>query len=39
MTPREYIEQVVIDPHHGLMKREIHFGLIDYASVISLFIN
>ena len=33
LTKREVIEQVVFDPQHGIVKREIHFGIIDYLTV------
>ena len=33
MTQGEIIEQVVFDPKLGLVKREIHFAIIDYATV------
>lgn len=33
LAPREVIEQVIFDPQHGIVKREIHFGLIDYLTV------
>jgi hypothetical protein len=26
------IEQIVFDPQHGIVKREIHFGIIDYLT-------
>ena len=35
-APREVIEQVIFDPVHGIVKREIHFGIIDYLTVRSL---
>jgi len=31
-APREVIEQVIFDPQHGIVKREIHFGIIDYLT-------
>ena len=34
MTPRECIEQIVFDPKFGIVKREIHFGIIDFVMVI-----
>jgi len=33
LAPREVIEQVIFDPQHGIVKREIHFGIIDYLTV------
>ena len=33
LTPRDTIEQVVFDPNLGIVKREIHFGIIDYLTV------
>jgi hypothetical protein len=33
LAPREVIEQIVFDPQHGIVKREIHFGIIDYLTV------
>ena len=33
MSPRDFIEQVIIDPKQGVIKREIHFAIIDYMSV------
>ncbi len=32
LAPRDYIEQIIFDPHHGIVKREIHFGIIDYLT-------
>ena len=32
LAPREVIEQIVFDPQHGIVKREIHFGIIDYLT-------
>lgn len=33
INPREFIEQLIIDPKQGVIKREIHFAIIDYMSV------
>jgi hypothetical protein len=33
VSSRDVIEQLVFDPHHGVVKREIHFGIIDYVTV------
>jgi hypothetical protein len=33
LAPREVIEQVIFDPQNGIVKREIHFGIIDYLTV------
>lgn len=33
LTQREVIEQVIFDPQHGIVKREVHFGIIDYLTV------
>ena len=33
MAEREVIEQIVFDPQYGVVKREIHFGIIDYLTV------
>ena len=30
---RDVIEQVVFDPQLGIVKREIHYGIIDYLTV------
>ena len=32
MAPRDVIEQIIFDPQHGIVKREIHFGIIDYLT-------
>lgn len=32
LAPRDVIEQIIFDPHHGIVKREIHFGIIDYMT-------
>lgn len=33
MTKREVIQQIMFDPHFGMVKREIYFGIIDYVTV------
>lgn len=33
LAPREAIEQVIFDPQYGIVKREVHFGIIDYLTV------
>ena len=35
LSERDVIEQVVFDPNLGIVKREIHFGIIDYLTVKS----
>lgn len=35
MAKRDTIEQVVFDPQLGIVKREIHYGIIDYLTVCS----
>lgn len=32
LAQREVIEQIIFDPLHGIVKREIHFGIIDYLT-------
>ena len=32
LAPRDVIEQIIFDPQHGIVKREIHFGIIDYLT-------
>ncbi len=32
LTPRDVIEQIIFDPQHGIVKREVHFGIIDYLT-------
>ncbi len=32
LAQREIIEQIIFDPQHGIVKREIHFGIIDYLT-------
>lgn len=32
LAPRDVIEQIIFDPKHGIVKREIHFGIIDYLT-------
>jgi hypothetical protein len=32
MTKKGCIEQVVFDPQLGIVKREIHYGIIDYLT-------
>ena len=32
LAQREVIEQIIFDPQHGIVKREIHFGIIDYLT-------
>ena len=36
VTDNDSIEQVIFDPQLGMVKREIHFGIIDYCSTYSL---
>lgn len=33
IAKRDVIEQVVFDPVLGIVKREIHYGIIDYLTV------
>ena len=32
LAPRDVIEQIIFDPQHGIVKREVHFGIIDYLT-------
>jgi hypothetical protein len=32
LAQRDVIEQIIFDPQHGIVKREIHFGIIDYLT-------
>lgn len=36
IVPREKIEQLIFDPQLGMVKREIHFGIIDYITTYGL---
>ena len=36
ITDNDVIEQVIFDPQLGMVKREIHFGIIDYCTTYSL---
>jgi hypothetical protein len=36
IIPREKIEQIIFDPQLGMVKREIHFGIIDYITTFKL---
>ena len=33
LSKRDVIEQVIFDPQLGIVKREIHYGIIDYLTV------
>jgi hypothetical protein len=35
MVQREKIEQLIFDPKLGMVKREVHFGIIDYLTTFS----
>ena len=36
IVQREKIEQLIFDPQLGVVKREIHFGIIDYITTFNL---
>ena len=33
LQQRDSVQQIVLDPHLGMLKREIHFGITDYLTV------
>ena len=33
LSQKDVIEQIIFDPHLGIVKREIHYGIIDYLTV------
>ena len=33
LSRRDVIEQLIFDPQLGIVKREIHYGIIDYLTV------
>jgi len=36
LSRRDVIEQLIFDPQLGIVKREIHYGIIDYLTVINI---
>lgn len=37
LSRKDFIEQIIFDPENGVMKREIHFGIVNYLEVRILF--